>query len=82
MRSGGGPSAGSAPEEALLPGDSTGTPGNSMELGQGRVRLDMRKMFFTEGGQALEQAPQRSSHCTMACWSSRDIWTTLVWFNF
>lgn len=29
---------------------------------QGRVRLGIRKRFFTRGGQALEQATQSSSH--------------------
>ena len=32
---------------ALLSGDSDRTQGNGMELGQGRVRMDFRKRFFT-----------------------------------
>jgi len=38
---------------------------NGLKLHQGRFRLDVRTNFFTESGQALEQAAQGSGGVTI-----------------
>lgn len=42
---------------------SDGRRGNSFKLEEARFRLDIKKRFFTQGVEALEQLPQRSCGC-------------------
>lgn len=46
-------------DRLLTTGCSDKTKGNSFKLEEGSFRLDIRKKFFTQGSEALEQAEQR-----------------------
>lgn len=64
-----------------ISGDSGRTQGNGMELQQGKVRLYIRKSFFTK---KHWNRLSRAVIISRSCWNLRSVWTILsvLWSNF
>ena len=67
--------------QALLSGDNSRSPGNGMELHQGKDRLGVRKRFFTRGWWAWNRLP-RAVVTVLSCQSSGSVRTVLSHIGF